>query len=371
MAQTVINLIQDIEMERDNDLKFYTRLAQSSTFKDLRMTIANNALTMITTEWDKLHQNRPTGWLDLGPCECSLLLQYGLPCRHHLYPFYVSGYPLPRTLCHSRWWLNREPITMQNWGPYCDWTPGLRTLSSGPVLTSPEQRIQQLRNQMDNENKHRFDRQRERQQGLLNEKMANIGVRRLQLQRIPINQPDPVPKRTWTKTKPTGRVLTANELGERRQRTEQRRINEEERLQQLEQQVTTRSQDPFNSQLSTIIVASLPPPRTGKNTPDQDDSGSSGEPEPSTPPHAKSTLPIRTPTTTERPRRRQISLSSESPEPSEPEFPVGTEYEQPASTAPPKLGAGKRKRVHTKRYNEARAMGDIAESQEAHKAARG
>ena len=102
---------------------------------------------------------------------------------------------------------------------------------------------------MDSENRHRFDRQRERRQELLDGQLIEMGARRLQFQSIPVNNPDPVPRRTWTKAKSHGRAdargLTANELGERRQRQDARQQQEEEAIRQIQQ--TTASQDPFDS----------------------------------------------------------------------------------------------------------------------------
>ena len=118
LAQTVNRIIKDIESEKENDLLFYSRLAQAPAFRDLRMAIANKALGMIAQEWDSLYQMAPKSLQDLGLCECSLLLQYGLPCRHHLYHFYLSGQAIPRSCCHPRWWLNGGSVTITNWGPY-------------------------------------------------------------------------------------------------------------------------------------------------------------------------------------------------------------------------------------------------------------
>ena len=64
--------------------------------------------------------------------------------------------------------------------------------------------------------------------------MIELGSRRLQLQSLPVGQPDPVPKRSWSKAKTHGRagarVLTANELAERRQRQEVRQQANQARI---------------------------------------------------------------------------------------------------------------------------------------------
>ena len=93
-----------------------------------------------------------------------------------------------------------------------------------------------MREEMDTENRHRFDRQRAQRQEQLDEEMAELGSRRLQLQSLPIGQPDPVPKRSWAKAKTHGRAgaraLTANELAERRQRQEERQQADQLRIQE-------------------------------------------------------------------------------------------------------------------------------------------
>jgi hypothetical protein len=184
---------------------------------------------------------------------------------------------------------------------------------------------------MDAENRHRFDEQRARRQEQLYAEIQEMGSRRLQLQSLPINQPDPVPKRLWTKVKVHGRAdaraLTANELAERRQRQEAR---EEAQLLRIQEQDN-------DSQRSTITVAarpSTPPPLPG----------------------ATARLPIRTPTTAERPRPRRIFSSS-------PEQPSPSAYEPPASTAPPNMGREKRRRAHTEKFMTAREQGYLPESQ--------
>ena len=47
--------------------------------------------------------------------------------------------------------------------------------------------------------------------------------------------------------------------------------------------------------------------------------------------------------------------------------PSEPEYVQPASTAPLGLGREKRKRMHSRKYQESRALDWIPESQETHK----
>ena len=50
LTDTVLKVINDVEASKDNDLKAYTRLAQSVAFTYLRMNITNSALTKVALE---------------------------------------------------------------------------------------------------------------------------------------------------------------------------------------------------------------------------------------------------------------------------------------------------------------------------------
>ena len=350
LTQTVLRLISDMESDKESDIRSYSRLAQAAAFKHLRLNITNFALTKIALEWDDLCRIAPTA-IPESVCQCEILLQFGLPCTHYLTHYYLTGQPIPRSLCHPRWWLNGPTISTKSWAPYVEYAQ--YRAPPEPLFTPLERQLLELRGAMTSENQHRFDRQRARKQELLDQQMVELGSRRLQIQQLPVYNPDPVPKRSWVKQKSHGRAdargLTANELGQRRQRQEARQQAEEEALERLYQ---TASQNPFDSQLSTITVA----PRR-----QQSPESSASETAPTTPPQTYTTIAIRTPTTAERPRLRRTPSPEASPLPA-------SAYELPTSTAPPKLGREKRKRPHTKKYQESRAMGEIAESQEVHKA---
>jgi hypothetical protein len=354
LAQTVNKLIRDMESEKDNEITSYPRLAQQPAFRYLRMSVTKLALTKIALEWDDLCLSAPQQPPEIRQCECPLLLQFGLPCKHYLLHYYLMGQAIPRSLCHPRWWLNPGPIQLASWAPYTEYTPTSFSQPQ-PLFTTAERQLLQLREELDSENRHRFDRQRARKHELVDEQMVELGARRLQLQGIPVNQPDPVPKRSWAKAKSHGRAdarsLTANELAERRQRQDAREQAEQNRVAMTEELFIEElqqyaSQDPFDSQLSTITVAPRRQITERPSTP---------------PPPPPLALPIRTPTTAERPRPRRTPSPDASPL-------QASAYELPTSTAPPRLGREKRRRVHTKRYEESKAAGEIAESQEVHKA---
>ena len=163
--------------------------------------------------------------------------------------------------------------------------------------------------------------------------------RHLELQNLPINMPDPVPRHQFIKPshgRTNMRGLTANETAEK-QANQQRRQHQmsaqdqERRQQLLYQNVAEEVPEslPKVIQTSDLLVSQCSTSPTNlMNSP------------PSTPSNLTS-LPIRTPPTQERPRPRKVP----SPE---------SVYDLPASTTPPKLNREKRKRVHTARYTEAK-----------------
>src|ERR1700744_1021706 len=55
-----------MEVEKDDDLKAYSRLAQVPTFRDLRTSVTNYALTKVALEWDNLVRNAASGLPEIG-----------------------------------------------------------------------------------------------------------------------------------------------------------------------------------------------------------------------------------------------------------------------------------------------------------------
>ena len=157
LAQTVNKLIRDMKSEKDNDLRAYSRLAQAPPFRLLRMSVTNLALTKIALEWDDLCRSAPLQPPEIRQCECSLLLQFGLPCKHHLFHYYLTGQAIPRSLCHPRWWLNGGPIQLASWAPYTEYAP-TSSLRPQPLFTTAERQLLEIREELNSENQYRFDR---------------------------------------------------------------------------------------------------------------------------------------------------------------------------------------------------------------------
>lgn len=169
--------------------------------------------------------------------ECKILLQFGLPCLHHLFHYFDEGAPIPQSLCHPRWWVIGGAVTVRDWEPFVSYSPR-PVFQSQPFFSTAERRLLELRETLDSEGQHRMDKRRVKQQEIMDEELLELTSRQVQIQAVPVAQPDPVVKRAWVKAKTHGRAdargLTADELGARRQQQEARREAENRRVAEAE-----------------------------------------------------------------------------------------------------------------------------------------
>ncbi|KIX06425.1 uncharacterized protein Z518_04401 [Rhinocladiella mackenziei CBS 650.93] len=351
LAMKVKSVLKDLQDDEVLSHRHYPRLPQSDVFKALRMKVSNEALALLEKEWTELNQFMMRGEQLSEICECPILYQFGIACRHHLLWAFLENLPLPKTLLHPRWWLSGSEITERNWKPFYPSKAPQEDLRSNQDAQQALL-LAEIRNQLNPEERHRYDVQIARGEQQIREfhrqvfrDLSMIGQQHLELQQIPIGQPDPVVRRRIVQKAPHGpreaRGLTANEILERQERQEKRQRRQDERADERRQQV----------QLTSTSRASITVTETAR---------------PTTPPPPQVTplsrrLPIRTP---DRPRPRRSPTPEASPT-------VNDEiFDLPASTAPPALGGGrgKRRRNHTARYKEAKEQGLIQDSQEAHRA---
>jgi hypothetical protein len=84
----------------------------------------------------------------------------GLPCKHYLLRAYQSRQPIPHSLVHPRYWLQGTPIQHTVWQPVY---PGEEQRVYNELVQvearSTGQLLAELREQMEPEEKARFDRQ--------------------------------------------------------------------------------------------------------------------------------------------------------------------------------------------------------------------
>ena len=204
-------------------MRKYPRLAQSYIFSSLRYKVTSYAIAKIEKEWADLSDIIKTG-LHLGDCQCELLLQFGLPCKHYLLRAYQMGDPIPRSLLHPRWWLNGPLICRTNWKPEYPYeelgTEAEEQEFGDRDFQEHTTKLSQIRRELDPEERHRFDAQiTQAHKNTLNN-LVNIGRRNLELQLLPLGQPDPVsrhriiPKKTHGKAGVRG--LTTVEIARRK-----------------------------------------------------------------------------------------------------------------------------------------------------------
>jgi hypothetical protein len=342
LTQKSLSSLKDIDTDEASSYGAYSRLAQSSVFIDLRMKVSRRALEMVEKEWSAMSQLMVAGQdivVDLNGCECEILLRFGIACRHHLRRAFLDNIPIPKTLLHPRWWLNGPDITSTNWRPFYPVDePVMRPIEAAPVALQ----LSQIYSQLQTEERRRFGAQMsqvtaniERFQAEQAANLLRIGQGHLAMQALPPGHPGYAPSRAIVRRNAHGRAderaLIGPEIMERQDRL---RRQEELRQERLNQPLPQQS----------------PQQQQGRQSPETQ--------VPATPPH-QTRMPIRTPTTAERPRERRP------PSPDSPSPPLSPST-LPVSTAPPRLGLGrgKRQRRKTARYEAAQAQGFIQESQE-------
>jgi hypothetical protein len=173
---------------------------------------------LIASEWeDTKDQVDRDILISTSSCQCELLLRYGLPCRHHLQEIYCNGLPIPRSLCHLRWWIFGPTIRFSNWQPSINTTTTLPISPPRNQVTQSAQKLIDLRDDLQGEAKARVD------QAIL---QANAQVMELaqQAQReaaLPTELPEQVKKQGWRRRdfkehdKTTRRAMTVVEAMER------------------------------------------------------------------------------------------------------------------------------------------------------------
>jgi hypothetical protein len=203
--------------ETESGLKL-PRTLDRRAFAQLIGTISAYAVEMIASEWEDTKDQVDRDILTFtssSSCQCELLLRYGLPCRHYLQRVYRSGMPIPRSLCHPRWWIFGPAIKFNNWQPSI-YTTTLPISPPRNQVTQSAQKLIDLRDSLQGEAKARVD------QAIL---QANAQVVELaqQAQReatLPTELPEQVKKQGWRRNfkehdKTTRRGMTAVEAMER------------------------------------------------------------------------------------------------------------------------------------------------------------
>jgi hypothetical protein len=264
LAVRLKEIYRDRQEDEDNAWSTKATSLDTPAFKDLIGQVSRVAVHLIETEYLALS----TEEVEYNPdCQCTNRLCYSLPCRHQLLPLQRGDHTrIPLGLIHPRWWLNGPPAPR-------DWQP---SWGQKPLILSPKKatvysdlaEIMAERESLSGEAQARFDRQIAQ----VTATMKQAAQHHRTLEVLPLGNPKEIPKRTWTRTKPTqsARALTANELGEKQQQEVLKVQAQEARdrvilqqRQQLETQDTiTVVPKQVHTELQEILVPGtpLPPP---------------------------------------------------------------------------------------------------------------
>ena len=101
-------------------------IADKPLFKEIKRKITHEALNLLLREWisarkhveDPTISNEPLPNIQQNTCrkECSLPIQYGLPCKGFLFHCFVEDEVISSSPIHPRWFFDRPPyITKDNW----------------------------------------------------------------------------------------------------------------------------------------------------------------------------------------------------------------------------------------------------------------
>jgi hypothetical protein len=309
--------------------------------KNLTCKITLYAARMIETEWLSLRTALETNFEDLGLCQCPILYQFGLPCKHVLLRAFQTGEPIPLSVVHPRYWLKGPSIPPRNWQPRYPESQPINYLETiPPAISNASAEIAALREQLGQEERSRYDAQLERGY----QQLAGLARGHLQLQALPIGMPDPVPKPIGRRKKIHGtseRLETGAEAARRQQLAAERaaRKAEKEKKKIKAQAINEEIEEGVRLVENTGVVDLMQPE----------------VPPPTTPPHRKRTFTLveRTPEKPPTPAR------APPPRPTSPEG-----LEPPPSTAPPVLTRySGRERKRTERFVTARKEGFLPESQ--------
>jgi hypothetical protein len=333
LASKMRSILKDIAVDEEPSIRKYPRVAQlhGDAFRLLRGQITKYAITLLEEEWQQLEHAISTK-SDLGECFCSILLRFGLACKHHLRRAYLSGQPIPKSLVHPRWWIHGPIVRYTNWQP--TYPDDVATGSMSPELTYS---VEQLLGLLGPEEKARFEHQ------ILRSKveLEKIGKRHLEMQALPIGKPDPQPRRQILQRKSHGKAnargLTGAEIAERQLNA---REKAEKKAREQQWQVPKEGESQGGTTITLAVRSPERPPRV--------------------------TSPSFLPASTAPPRLQREESPEESPEEEEQEGEQEGEQEEEQEEEhleqhleEEEHGRGKRRRMGTVSYKEAREQGLI------------
>ena len=232
LIEKLNQVYQDLATDEDSSRTRAAGAVDMRFFKSLVGSVTIYAINKIRAEWNYVLRSIANQEV-LGPCECEILRRYSLPCKHWLYQIAQTGASIPRSLLHPRWWLSGPVVRCGAWGDQ-SWSPQyteeVEEQQEVALILSPKRNdvyravaeVLEQRERLAAEERSRYDDQ------ILaaGERLKTAGIRHQELAALPIDQPDPIPRRTWRKKtshgKANSRALTAAEVAEKDLRAQER-----------------------------------------------------------------------------------------------------------------------------------------------------
>jgi hypothetical protein len=264
IVKKVKSVLITLEHSEDKALTKYPRLLQIDhwAFSLLKCRITFYAAEMIEEEWNGMKREieRSVDHTIEGtlPCQCHILLRFGLPCRHYLQRSFFSGEALPRSLVHPRYWLRGPVIHPQEWRPF--WQEKDLQYPQQPmpeIIVSTDERMAAIRAGLKPEERGRFEAQVRREQ----EKLIEIGQQHLALQALPMGVPDALPKPSGRRKRTQGgsRLMTGPEAAEAERKARERLARQALKGKAIE---TVRDEDITVTDKVELLIASTSRPTT-------------------------------------------------------------------------------------------------------------
>ena len=229
LNQTIRQKLRFLASEEINSGGKLPRTLDRRAFSQLIDTITIYAIEKIAKEWEDTKEKVDDNSLETTElCSCEILLRFSLPCRHYLQEIYRNGQPIPRSLCHPRWWIHGPTVQ------FTDWKPSINTVTlpiSPPrnKITQSVQKIIEYRDTLQGEAKARVD------QSILqsNERVLLLAYEAEQESRLPTELPEKVKKPGWRRhfkahDKTTRRLMTLTEALEQDERQQGQSSNTSE-----------------------------------------------------------------------------------------------------------------------------------------------
>jgi len=121
LAKKMLSILKEMSIDEDMSLRKYPRVTQlhGVAFQRLREKVSNKAIELLEKEWQRLLRATVTdddlgeyrisfilrfytANRRLGERHCSVLLRYGIACKHCLKRVYTENLPIPKSFLYPR-----------------------------------------------------------------------------------------------------------------------------------------------------------------------------------------------------------------------------------------------------------------------------